>query len=313
MIKKQKGSLTLIVLLIILFLVAAGGGAYYYYSIYKPSQEATTTPTQPTEETAEEAARGETEATADWQEYQNDTYNYKIKYPKEWYFHKTGYAPPPPTGIMVANVAEGQATGDYASLQVFVDQAMGRTLENYEEISSLESKGYTKSSTTISGQNAVRLERDTHPSDTGGYIYVKYGQYIYRITWGGTSKTVFQKHKTTLEQVIKSFTFVSSGTTEISLGPITISDLSQLQQSVDAGHQPLYLDPVEVARMEGTKYGFSLSDQFSLISKEYAEAAGTYIAEVKAVHNEVSYVIQLIQPETQGTGGIWAINSIRKE
>jgi len=105
----------------------------------------------------------------------------------------------------------------------------------------------------------------------------------------------------------------SGGTEEITIGSIIVDDNFQLQQSVDRGHQPWRLDPVEVARVESAQHGFSLDDNFSLISREYAEAAGTYLAEVEAVHNSVFYIVQLIQSEKQGEGGIWVINSISRK
>ncbi|MEA3357272.1 MAG: hypothetical protein U9Q67_02460 [Patescibacteria group bacterium] len=149
----------------------------------------------------------ETDDISGWQKYENSTYGYEIKYPNEWFFHETGYNPPPPAVIKVASEAEGQMMAEYASLEVSVDAALGRTLGDYEEISSLVADGYDSLPVTVSEQEALRLERGAESDDTGGYIYVLYGEYMYRITWGGTRADISQDHDDVLEAIIGSFTF----------------------------------------------------------------------------------------------------------
>jgi len=70
-----------------------------------------------------------------------------------------------------------------------------------------------------------------------------------------------------------------------------------------------------VALSEGTSLGFSqTSDTFTLISKvEQGEYSGVGEATVEARHKDSTYVIQLIQPVTQGTKGIWVINNVAKK
>lgn len=63
-------------------------------------------------------------------------------------------------------------------------------------------------------------------------------------------------------------------------------------------------------KLESIQYGFNSDDEFVLKNQEYSDAAGTYLASVEATHQGKIYLIQLIQPETQGSGGIWAINNI---
>jgi len=87
--------------------------------------------------------------------------------------------------------------------------------------------------------------------------------------------------------------------------------LQLIQQEVDKGHQSWKKDPLLVAQTEGLEYGFQSTDEFILISKQFAEYAGTWLADVKAKHGDKSYIIQLIQPVKIGEGGIWTINSIR--
>lgn len=104
---------------------------------------------------------------------------------------------------------------------------------------------------------------------------------------------------------------------EIKVGPVEndLENLKKIQESVDNGSQPWRLDPYAVAVSDSIELGFNQEkDTFTLTSKtEMGEYSGTGEAEVEAVHNEVTYIIQLIQPVKQGEEGIWAINSVRKK
>lgn len=91
------------------------------------------------------------------------------------------------------------------------------------------------------------------------------------------------------------------------------AELEMTQKAVDQGQQPWRLDPYEVAKSEGISLGFTANDSFKLLSKKaMGEYSGTGEAEVEAVHNGVTYIIQLIQPLGPGQNSIWAINSVRK-
>ena len=131
----------------------------------------------------ENLAKEDNLATADWQVYVNPKYSYTIKYPKDWYFYKNGINPPP-TGVLLANKPEGSTTpGGYANVDVFVDEALGRTLDDYEEIKSREKSGDKKTNIAVDGKEAVRL------IDEGNYynfhvgIYVAYKNFIYHFRW----------------------------------------------------------------------------------------------------------------------------------
>lgn len=93
------------------------------------------------------------------------------------------------------------------------------------------------------------------------------------------------------------------------------ADLEMMQKSADQGRDPWRLDPYKTAQNEGVNLGFNPSqDSFKLISqKAIGEYSGTGEAEVEAVHQEVTYIIQLIQPMGPGPTNIWVINSVRKK
>lgn len=79
-----------------------------------------------------------------------------------------------------------------------------------------------------------------------------------------------------------------------------------LQNSVDHGHHPWRLDPVQVAMEEGQLLGFDPSkDRFKLSPKvSQGSGFGTGEVIVEAVHGNTTYIIQLIQPVKQGNAGI---------
>jgi hypothetical protein len=74
---------------------------------------------------------------------------------------------------------------------------------------------------------------------------------------------------------------------------------------------PWRLDPLEVAREESPKLGFSSTDRFELINQAPGAASGTSHALVRATHAGRAYEIQLVQPVKVGKNGIWAINDVR--
>ena len=106
-------------------------------------------------------------------------------------------------------------------------------------------------------------------------------------------------------------------TKDIKIGSVEndLENLEKIQESVNNGSQPWRLDPYTVAITDGVELGFNQEkDAFTLVSKtEMGEYSGTGEAEVEAVHDETTYIIQLIQPIEQGDKGIWAINNVREK
>jgi len=203
MVQKQKGIAAIVILIIVLIsAAAAAGGVATFYLINKNSKE----PKVSTGASTSSAKKVDS-ATVGWQTHDNDKYGYQVKYPKDWYFHPNACCPPPPTAITISNVPEDKINTEYVTFHVIVDPSMGRTLDNYEEIASLVADGYSKTAVTLSGEAGVKLERHTHPMDTGGLIYLKHNDTIYRLTWGGTDPTIYPPHEKTLLKIVNSFTF----------------------------------------------------------------------------------------------------------
>lgn len=102
----------------------------------------------------------------------------------------------------------------------------------------------------------------------------------------------------------------------ITVGPVEIDpdEIKALQDRVDAGEQLWLLDPLEVAKREGPKFGFTDRDTYHLISQvEAGEGSGTGEAIVQVVHSGDLYFIQLIQPNGPGEDSIWWINAVLRD
>lgn len=83
------------------------------------------------------------------------------------------------------------------------------------------------------------------------------------------------------------------------------------QQLADEGKSGWLLDPVESARHEGPLYGLYALGEYELIKKtEKGEYSGIGEAQVRHSYLGELYDIFMIQPEKQGSEGIWIINSI---
>src|SRR6266542_3337356 len=89
------------------------------------------------------------------------------------------------------------------------------------------------------------------------------------------------------------------------VGLADLTTTQPLQHGVDAGDQPWRLDPLEVARADGTVLGFAATDPMQLIDEK------TGSAQVRAQHAGASYDIKLVQPARLGPSGIWVVESVR--
>ena len=143
-----------------------------------------------------------------WQEYVNPQYGYKIKYPPDWFFHQTGYHPPPPATIKLSNIDEKMGlVGNSIVVEISSLPDPDQNLDTNAEIQSLESQGFTKKSTTISGQPALVLEKENTEGGIDTSIYVYYGGNVYRLSWGLWNSEIKRLYQETIRQIIDSFKF----------------------------------------------------------------------------------------------------------
>ncbi len=118
-------------------------------------------------------------------------------------------------------------------------------------------------------------------------------------------------HMEITEPIAPDWLMVSTG--DIRVGPVELDldKMREIQEDVDQGHQPWYLDPLQTAQQTGTKFGFDpRRDNFVLADAENAKAEYSSTAKVVAVHDGEEYIIQLVQPIKTGPEGIWVINSV---
>lgn len=131
---------------------------------------------------------------------------------------------------------------------------------------------------------------------------------------GNKLETLFG-HIETTEPLSPNWSMVKGDRVKVGPAAVDLRKAQELQNSVDSGHQPWRLDPVQVVLEEGRLLGFDPSAaRFSLLSKTPgAEGAGTGVAKVEAVQNNKTYLIELSQPLKQGNAGIWVIKSVQEK
>lgn len=197
---KQKGFIPVVGLVVIFLLLALGGTIYYSQSVKKQKTEEKKPALSSTPVTVEELFG--------WQEYLNDRYHYKIKYPGDWYFIKEGYSPPPPTAIKLSSISDPypSADVDYLSVEIDVDKALGRTLDNYEEIVNLKSQYYQDTRLTVGGAPAAKIAVPDLNSSEPISVYILHKDYIYRIVWSDNTDNFVQDRKL-FEKILQSFSF----------------------------------------------------------------------------------------------------------
>lgn len=189
----QKGFIPIVILVAAVVFAGVVGATYYLSSSKKPERSAS-----PVQE----------DQYANWQEYVNPKYGYSIKYPPDWFFHKTGYNPLPPASIELSNVDEKLGlVGNEIRLEISSLPAAGETLESDAEIQSLSSQGYSKKTITISGEPAIKLEKADQEGGVETSIYVYHKGNVYRMVWNLWNSEIKRLYEGLLQKIINSFTF----------------------------------------------------------------------------------------------------------
>jgi hypothetical protein len=84
----------------------------------------------------------------------------------------------------------------------------------------------------------------------------------------------------------------------------------EIEKSIVRGEKKYLSDPVESARNQGVKYGFSLDDSFVLEQKNFAPSEDTYLAVVKSTHKGLDYDVVLLEVSGVGNNDVWTIASV---
>ncbi len=197
----NKGISPVAVVIIIVLIIAIGGG-FWYFLIRKENVNTNSVNITP-------AANTNTSLdTTDWQTFQNNTYGYQLKFPKDWYYIADAMTGPLPPATAFFSSVDAVATYKYASLAILVSSLMDESLDTWSEVELLVADGYSKKSIKVGGEDGFRLERSTHPADNGAIIYTAKGDYMFRLSWGATDQSLWPANEAILEAIINSFEFI---------------------------------------------------------------------------------------------------------
>jgi len=142
-----------------------------------------------------------------WKEYINQDYHYQVKYPFNWYFHESGFNPPPPTTVRISNQPEEKIDQPHVWVEIFADPKQGRTLDNYEEIHSLTNQGHIAQKLTVDKSPALLIDNIGLDGDHAS-LYIDHGDYIYRLTWFGSRPDIRGQFKDKCLAIMASISFL---------------------------------------------------------------------------------------------------------
>lgn len=169
---RRRGFINLWIIVFLVILIAGGSSAFYFYNKNYKKEKISTNPT----------IAPESDEYWQWQTYQNDEYNYTIKYPQNWYKKLQGYAPPPPAGMMFATKPDSDSSYPYASVEILsIVNPDIDDIANHPEVKDLASKGEELSSTSISSFSAVKLTGEDTISHRTSYYVKGNDDIVYRI------------------------------------------------------------------------------------------------------------------------------------
>lgn len=204
---KRKGINPAVIIIVIILIIILIGLLWYFLSFRKTNKNTNLTNNILNTNTALNANTSAIDISS-WQTYTNNNYHYQISYPEDWFYIPDAMSgPPAPVTAFFSNVEKTNIL-PYASFNILVSEMIEQTLDEHGEVVSLIADGYEKSDLILSGQPAVRLERDSHIMDSGASIYVAKDGYVYRLVWGATEPETYLPYEEICEAIAASFTFL---------------------------------------------------------------------------------------------------------
>lgn len=100
---------------------------------------------------------------------------------------------------------------------------------------------------------------------------------------------------------------------EVVTGRIEIrgEDYAKIQRAVDQGQNLWRLSPVRTAQEVGTRHlGLRTNDSYTFVEQYRDTDSGLQHAVVRVKHRTCLFLVELYQPEKQGPGGIWIVESV---
>jgi len=145
--------------------------------------------------------------TQNWQEYKNDQYGYKIKFPPDWKINQTYPNPNIPAHIVYSTLEETKRDDEpYAILGISIEPAKDRNLNGYYVIGDLVMDGYEKYSLEISNTQGALLITSDDNKDLANLVVLRDGLF-YRLTWNATTRASRAKYEETFKQILATFKF----------------------------------------------------------------------------------------------------------
>lgn len=184
--------------------------------------------------------------------------------------------------------------------------ATDTTKKTTDTATTTDSAKVTNDSSSTVTEAAPLGNRPSSPSDT---VTVEAGETLFAIGQkvGVSWTAIAEANGVEADKIQAGQTLIVPKNNQISY-TLNKEKAASLQQEADAGKNLFRLSAADTAKSDApTAYALAATDTFAQIKID--EAAGT--AQVTATHGDKSYVVNLIQPVTKGSKGIWAIESIK--
>ncbi|MDQ0191325.1 hypothetical protein JI721_14120 [Alicyclobacillus cycloheptanicus] len=100
---------------------------------------------------------------------------------------------------------------------------------------------------------------------------------------------------------------------EVHIGRVEIpgEDYARIQQAADQGRNLWRLSPVRTAQVVGTEHlGLRANDIYTLREQYIESGSGLRHAVVEVTHGPCRFLVELYQPERQGSRGIWVVEDV---
>ncbi len=172
-------------------------------TIQEPSSQPATQPATP-----KPSAKKSSNLMSDWKTYTNTQMGYTINYPADWSVQKEGEPPypGPPRGVTFSIRVGGMETVENPSYYCSIGISVS-TYDDQSEMTSLENKGYAKSSIKVTGISATRFSKD-HPGIADAVYFSRNGKH-YRISRNRGFGTKYEsEYKLVFNQMLDSFKFI---------------------------------------------------------------------------------------------------------
>lgn len=250
---------------------------------------------------------------ANWKTYENNEYDFEVKYPFEFdpkIFISVGQEPS--TLLLQGTWSPVPYSEATSAKLIFSEDALANNAFNSKKDYWLVRAAGENEWFAVISFNAMR--NDKYYSISHGFI-IKDSDLPRAPYLGsnlsnedlikGTLKKIQESNDSIIfDKILSTFKFgigINTGKVEINY-----QELEATQKSVDEGHQPWRLDPIMVATAESFLYGFTEADKNTITLADSSSSVVT----VEITHNSQVYVISLIQPFPDSVGSIWVVSDV---